>query len=117
MSNPEFVYTTYISTTPERLWKALTDPAFTRRYWGLAFETDWQAGSPMSWDSTDGVAIADPDQVVLESDRTGGCPTPGTPSPPSGPSTSGSATSRSPWPPSAIEGDLRHRAGRRDWSS
>ena len=31
---PEFVYTTYISTTPERLWQALTDPAFTQRYWG-----------------------------------------------------------------------------------
>ena len=30
---PEFVYTTYIKTTPERLWQAITDPAFTRRYW------------------------------------------------------------------------------------
>src|SRR5919112_1925138 len=27
MANPEFVYTTYINTTPERLWQALTDPA------------------------------------------------------------------------------------------
>ena len=36
MNTPEFVYTTYINTTPERLWQALTDPAFTRRYW----ETD-----------------------------------------------------------------------------
>ena len=35
MDKPEFVYTTYIQTTPERLWQALTDPAFTRRYWGL----------------------------------------------------------------------------------
>ena len=31
MSKPEFVYTTYISTTPERLWQALTDPAFTKQ--------------------------------------------------------------------------------------
>src|SRR3989440_2167873 len=30
MDKPEFVYTTYIRTTPERLWAALTDPAFTR---------------------------------------------------------------------------------------
>jgi DNA-binding transcriptional ArsR family regulator len=30
---PSFVYTTYIRTTPERLWQGLTDPAFTRRYW------------------------------------------------------------------------------------
>lgn len=29
-----FSYTTYIATTPEKLWTALTDPAFTREYWG-----------------------------------------------------------------------------------
>src|SRR6516164_2077994 len=39
MDKPEFVYTTYIHTTPERLWQALTEPAFTERYWGMAFET------------------------------------------------------------------------------
>jgi hypothetical protein len=27
----DFVYTTYIRTTPERLWQALTDPAFTEQ--------------------------------------------------------------------------------------
>ena len=67
MSKPEFVYTTYISTTPERLWQALTDPAFTRRYWNSAFDTDWQPGSAMTWDNQ-GVRIADPEQVVLEAD-------------------------------------------------
>src|SRR5579862_5994479 len=36
VDKPEFVYTTYIRTTPEQLWRGLTDPAFTRRYWGLA---------------------------------------------------------------------------------
>src|ERR1700730_13166321 len=41
---PEFVYTTYIHTTPEQLWRALTDPAFTERYWGLNFESDWKTG-------------------------------------------------------------------------
>ena len=40
MDKPEFVYTTYIRTTPEQLWRGLTDPAFTRRYWGLAYESD-----------------------------------------------------------------------------
>jgi uncharacterized protein YndB with AHSA1/START domain len=63
----DFVYTTYITTTPERLWQALTDPAFTRRYWGLSFETDWKPGSPMVWNQF-GVDTADPDQVVLEYD-------------------------------------------------
>ena len=59
MSKPEFVYTTYISTTPERLWQALTDPAFTRRYWDSAFDTDWQPGSAMTWDNQ-GVQISRP---------------------------------------------------------
>src|SRR5919198_4482263 len=34
MQKPSFVYKTYIHTTPEQLWKALTEPAFTERYWG-----------------------------------------------------------------------------------
>jgi DNA-binding transcriptional ArsR family regulator/uncharacterized protein YndB with AHSA1/START domain len=67
MSRPEFVYTTYINTTPERLWQALTDPAFTRRYWGVEFTTDWAKGSTMTWHQN-GATIADPEQVVLESD-------------------------------------------------
>ncbi|MGD0066912.1 MAG: SRPBCC domain-containing protein [Streptosporangiaceae bacterium] len=60
-----FVYTTYISTTPERLWQALTDPAFTRRYWGgVAFESDWRAGSAFTLELGDGVKIADPAAVL-----------------------------------------------------
>jgi uncharacterized protein YndB with AHSA1/START domain/DNA-binding transcriptional ArsR family regulator len=67
MDNPPFVYTTYIKTTPERLWRALTDPAFTRRYWGVEFETDWKAGSQMVWNEG-GTRTQDPEQIVLESD-------------------------------------------------
>jgi DNA-binding transcriptional ArsR family regulator/uncharacterized protein YndB with AHSA1/START domain len=67
MDKPEFVYATYISTTPERLWQALTEPAFTKRYWETAFITDWAKGSPMTWDNH-GVQITDPEQVVVESD-------------------------------------------------
>ncbi len=67
MENPTFVYTTYIRTTPERLWQALTDPSFTRRWWQTTFETDWEVGSSMTWDNN-GILIADPEQVVLESD-------------------------------------------------
>ncbi|MFF7674566.1 ArsR/SmtB family transcription factor [Actinacidiphila glaucinigra] len=67
MSESAFVYTTYIRTTPERLWQALTDPAFTRRYWGVAFETDWAAGSAIVWEEA-GARTADPAQVVLESE-------------------------------------------------
>src|SRR5207244_634278 len=67
MEKPTFVYTTYISTTPERLWQALTDPAFTGRYWGATFATDWRKGSAMTWDML-GLRFESPEQVVLESD-------------------------------------------------
>jgi uncharacterized protein YndB with AHSA1/START domain/DNA-binding transcriptional ArsR family regulator len=67
MNKPSFVYTTYIQTTPEQLWEALTSPAFTERYWNTTFETDWTPGSEMIWNNN-GVRIADRAQVVLEAD-------------------------------------------------
>jgi uncharacterized protein YndB with AHSA1/START domain len=46
MSKPEFVYVTYIETTLEKLWHALTDGNFTERYWfGVRLESDWKVGS------------------------------------------------------------------------
>ena len=46
MSKPEFVYTTYIETTAEKLWHALTDGDFTERYWfGHRITSDWKVGS------------------------------------------------------------------------
>ncbi len=67
MTRPAFVYKTYINTTPEQLWRALTEPAFTARYWDITFDTTWQVGSTMTWQHH-GTTIADPDQVVLEYD-------------------------------------------------
>jgi DNA-binding transcriptional ArsR family regulator/uncharacterized protein YndB with AHSA1/START domain len=67
VDKPSFVYATYIRTTPERLWQALTEPAFTRRYWGATFDTDWKAGSTMTWEHF-GDRSADPEQVVLVSE-------------------------------------------------
>jgi len=50
MSEPKFVYVTYIVTSPERLWQALTDGAFTERYWfGTRVESDWTLGAPVSF--------------------------------------------------------------------
>jgi uncharacterized protein YndB with AHSA1/START domain len=41
-----FIYSTYINTTPEKLWEALTSSEFTKQYWGgLTIETDWKVGS------------------------------------------------------------------------
>ncbi|MGA2930167.1 MAG: metalloregulator ArsR/SmtB family transcription factor, partial [Solirubrobacteraceae bacterium] len=67
MEKPSFVYTTYIHTTPERLWQALTDPTFTERYWGISLESDWTTGSTITLHQW-GVTIADPEQVILESE-------------------------------------------------
>jgi uncharacterized protein YndB with AHSA1/START domain/DNA-binding transcriptional ArsR family regulator len=62
-----FVYTTHINATPERLWAALTDPAFTKRYWGVSLVSDWHVGSTVTW-QLDNVTIADDEQVVLAAD-------------------------------------------------
>jgi uncharacterized protein YndB with AHSA1/START domain len=45
MNKPEFVYVTYIATTPEKLWGALTDGEITRQYWGGEQVSDWKPGS------------------------------------------------------------------------
>jgi uncharacterized protein YndB with AHSA1/START domain len=43
-----FVYVTYIRTTPERLWSALTSPEFVQQYWrGARPDADWKVGG--SW--------------------------------------------------------------------
>jgi uncharacterized protein YndB with AHSA1/START domain len=48
METPQFVYTTYIATTPEKLWEALTNPGFTEQYWSESrVESDWVVGSPV----------------------------------------------------------------------
>ena len=62
-----FVYTTYIATTAERLWTALTDPAFTKRYWGVSLTSDWNTGSTVTWE-LQGITMADEEQVVLVCD-------------------------------------------------
>jgi len=49
MRKPEFVYVTYIETTPEKLWDALTSSEFTRRYWwDTSVVSDWKIGSPFA---------------------------------------------------------------------
>lgn len=50
MAKPELVYVHHIKTTPEKVWRALTDPAFTARYWyGTRLESDWQVGAPITF--------------------------------------------------------------------
>ena len=47
MTPTRLVYRTYIRATPERVWQALVDPEFTRRYFhGTAFDSPPVAGQP-----------------------------------------------------------------------
>ena len=64
MAASTFVYVTYIRTTLETLWEALTTPEWTRQYWMGAYqETDWRPGSPWKLMFGDG-RVADAGEVV-----------------------------------------------------
>jgi uncharacterized protein YndB with AHSA1/START domain len=65
----------YIRTTAEKLWQALTEPEFTRRYWfDTTQESEWRPGA--SWkivfpdgrlaDSGEVVEIDPPQRLVLK---------------------------------------------------
>lgn len=64
MNNSRFVYVTYIRTTPEKLWKALIDPEFTRRFWNETWQDcEWKPGSTWRLMIPDG-RVADAGEVV-----------------------------------------------------
>ena len=65
---PAFVYVTYIHSTPEKVWHALTDPGLTADYWGHANISDWQPGSRWEHQRTDGSHIADVTGTVVKAD-------------------------------------------------
>lgn len=67
MSKPVFVYVTYIKTTPEKLWEALTSSEFSRRYWfGTELRSNFKVGSPFAL-MMDG-KVTDSGEI-LEADR------------------------------------------------
>ena len=50
MSKPVFVYTIYIASTPEKVFKALTDTDATAKFWfGNAVTSDWKVGAPVEF--------------------------------------------------------------------
>ncbi|HYY29181.1 MAG TPA: SRPBCC family protein [Chthoniobacterales bacterium] len=64
MDKPAFVYVTYIRTTPDELWRALTEPEFSRQYWGGKSNiSDWKKGSKWQHVAED---EADPVYVIGE---------------------------------------------------
>src|SRR5215472_488264 len=59
-----FVYVTYIRTTTERLWSALTSADFMKEYWfGMHIETEWKVGAPWQMHFADG-RVADTGEIV-----------------------------------------------------
>ena len=65
MPRSTFVYVTYIRTTPEKLWSALTDDVeFMKQYWfGVHCESQWTAGSSWRMVTGDG-RIPDAGEIV-----------------------------------------------------
>lgn len=65
MSDSKFTYTTYIRSTPEKLWQALIHQDFTKRYWCETWqESDWKPGSPWRIMAPDG-RIADSGEILI----------------------------------------------------
>ena len=64
MARSTFVYVTYIRTTPQKLWSALTDAEFMKQYWfGVHCESEWAAGSSWRLVAPDG-QIFDAGEIV-----------------------------------------------------
>jgi uncharacterized protein YndB with AHSA1/START domain len=62
-----FAYVSYIRTTPEELWAALTDTEKIKQPWfGVHCESQWTNGSPWK--------LAHPDGRVSDTGERGGSP-------------------------------------------
>jgi uncharacterized protein YndB with AHSA1/START domain len=76
MTKPDYVYVTYIATTPEKVWQALVDTEVTRKYWcGLSTGcfanvnvSDWKPGSRWEHRSADDASAVRVVGRVVESD-------------------------------------------------
>ena len=59
-----FVYVTFIRTTPDQLWTALTEREFVEKYWfGAHLVSDWKTGSPWKIIMKDG-RVADTGELL-----------------------------------------------------
>ena len=71
MNKPSFVYVTYIRTTPEKIWEAITDREISAQYWGGPHRnvSDWNVGSKWEHQRADGSNVIDIVGTVTETDR------------------------------------------------
>jgi uncharacterized protein YndB with AHSA1/START domain len=64
------VFETYIKTTPERLWEAITDPEMRARYsFGVRTESDWAPGSRFQSSVPGVIEIAEGENLEVEPPR------------------------------------------------
>ena len=69
MDKPKFVYVSYIGSTPEKVWQALTDPDITRKYWVNHHNaSDWKVGSRWEHRDFDDPKLVDIVGTVVESE-------------------------------------------------
>jgi uncharacterized protein YndB with AHSA1/START domain/DNA-binding transcriptional ArsR family regulator len=69
-SAPDHVYTVYISASPERIWKALTDGVETERYYyGTRVGSEWNKGSRIVYEYPDGSVAADGEVLEVDPPR------------------------------------------------
>jgi uncharacterized protein YndB with AHSA1/START domain len=69
MSKPSFVYVTYIESTPQKVWNALTNPEMTKDYWVRhRNRSDWKPGSAWRHEDYDDAAKLDIAGTVVEAD-------------------------------------------------
>src|SRR6516164_5895762 len=66
-NRPSYVYVTYIHSTPEHVWHALTDAEISAQYWGHANVSDWKPGPRWDHVRVDGSEIVDVTGKVVES--------------------------------------------------
>jgi uncharacterized protein YndB with AHSA1/START domain len=70
MPRSTFIYVTYIRTTPEKLWSALTDAEFMKQYWfGVHGESQWTAGASWKNVSPQGLVLDSGEIVEAEPPR------------------------------------------------
>jgi uncharacterized protein YndB with AHSA1/START domain len=64
------VYVTYIASTREKVWRALTDQEFNRQYWiGGSVRSDWQVGSRVEHVREGGVVAWEGEVLVADEPR------------------------------------------------
>ncbi|MCJ0907138.1 metalloregulator ArsR/SmtB family transcription factor [Rhodococcus sp. ARC_M6] len=67
-TKPTYKYVTYIESSPEAVWQAITDADTSASYWGHSNVSDWNVGSSWEHRRIDGSGIADIVGTVIESE-------------------------------------------------